>query len=198
MSDFGPPSAVIHQPNNNKCEITKTYNANGTAAPSSINEEIVKTAGSNPDALNHASFEATQGQQISTSVQYYNGVVSSEGLRQRNGGSKNDKTRKSERSVSIQHTTEATPMIESDMSAVSDLERTTSLKGITVFRGHVPGEISNACQPFDNCNERETQKSLSTTSKQNTRTSASTTSCAAAVNDGHVVHYGDEHVESYL
>ena len=199
MSDFGPPSAVIHQPNNNKCELTKTYNANGTAAPSSINEECVISAGTNPDALNHASFEATQGQQISASVQYYNGVVSSEGLRQRNAANKNDKTKKSERSVSIQHNVETTPMLESDRSAVSDLERTTSLKGITVFRGHVPGENSNACQPFINYNERETQKSISTTSKQNTRTSASTTSCAAAaVTDGHVVHYGDEHVESYL
>ena len=198
MSDFGPPSAVIHQPKDNTCEVRKTYNANGTAAPSSINEECVKTAGSNPNDSNHTSFEAAQGQQISTSVQYYNGVVSSEGLRQRNAVNKNDKIQKSERSVSIQHTIETTPMLESDKSAVSDLERTTSLKGITVFRGHVPGENSNACQPFDNCNERETQKSLSTTSKQNTRTSASTTSCAAAVNDGHVVHYGDEHVESYL
>jgi hypothetical protein len=189
---------VIHQPNIKPCETTKTYHANGTAAPLSIKEEYVHNQGSNPDCLNYTSSDTTSGPQISTSVQDYNVVAPSDGLRQRNAASKNDKTRKSERSVSIQHNTEAPPLIDSDRSAVSDLERTTSLKGITVFRGHVPGDITSTCQPFVSCNEHGNSKSISSTSKPNTRTSTSATSCATAVTDGHIVHYGDEHVESYL
>ena len=198
MSDFGPPSAVIHQPIIKSCENNKTYNANGTAAPSSIKEEYVQKQSSHPDCVNHNSSDTTLGPHVSTSVQYYNGVAPSEGLRQRNAATKNDKTQKSERSVSIQHNTEAPPLTDSDRSAVSDLERTTSLKGITVFRGHVPGDITRTCQPIVSCNEHGNSKSISSTSKPTTRTSTSATSCATAVTGGHIVHYGDEHVESYL
>ena len=193
LSEIGPPSAVIHSPNNKRCKNIKTYNANGTAAPS--NNEAKQ--GSNPECLTYPSSNSISGQQISSSVQYYNGVGSAEGLRQRNAANKNDNTKKSERSVSIQHTMDVPPLID---SAVSDLERTTSLKGITVFRGHVPGENSNSCsKPYVGCNSSGHSKNLSLTSNPNTRTSASATSCAtSAITDGHIVHYGDEHVESYL
>ena len=191
-ADYGPPSAVIHQPNNKICKNTKTYHANGTAAPSSTNEEYAKKQSSNLDCINYTPPDTNSSQERS-SVQYYNGVPSSEGLRLRTAANKHDNVPKTERSASIEKTREMSPIIDGDRSAVSDLERTTSLKGITVFRGRVPGENASNCQSYT---ERANSKSISSTSTPNTRTS--TSACATAVTDGHIIHYGDEHVESYL
>ena len=190
---------MIHQPNHKTYEKPNISNKNGTTLSSNINKEAAIKPDPKPDSINTDLSRITPGQQISTNNQLYNGVDPSEGLRHRNGANKNDKIKKSERSVSIQPTAEMSPLIDSDMSAVSDLERTTSLKGITVFKGRVPGESINACEkPYCNYNERGNSNSISLASNPNTVTSASARSCATAITDGHIIHYGDEHVESYL
>ena len=195
-TDYGPPSAVIHQPKKSSNN-PKTCNANGTATPSSTNEEYVEAQGSTLDCLNYDSSETASGQQRSSIVQYYNGVPSADGLRLRSAANKNDKSRKTERSASVQQTTEIPLPMDSDRSAVSDLERTASLKGITVFKGHVPGENSNYYQTYGSCTEHTNSKCMSS-STPNTRTPTSATACATAVTHDHIIQYGDEHVESYL
>ena len=183
-------SAVIHSENNKICSNSTNYKSN-KAVTSITNGDCAKKPDGNPDDLNYASSDTTSG--LTSNPQYYNGTSASEGLRLRTGANKHEKGPKGGKTSSLQQTIEMLPPhIDGDNSAVSDLERTRSLKGITVFRGRVPGESFASSQPYGSevdCSNSKMNSNL----KHSTPTPA--VPCATA---GHRIHYTDEHVESYL
>ena len=204
MQTRAPSSAVIphactsvvnnKQGSNSNCKNAAPLSTNIGGCNVIVDTEICNTA--NP-AINCVSSSEPK-----SSVQHYNGIQSSEGLRLRAGANKHEKRSKSkpERTGSTEMV-HLPPIGEGANNTISDPERTTGLKGITVFRGHVPS--GNSEMQFIHDNGPAEHIDRRRISQTNMPLDNATSNCAITANDsaladGHIIHYGDEHVESYL